>query len=75
MNRLLILLISTLLFSCDMPDATQESKDTNIRLCENCRELKQVTLEGCEYFYIGNRHSSSFALSHKGNCSNSIHKK
>ena len=52
-------------------EANVESKHTGIVIEDGKAPIKEVVIEGCEYFYKDAE--SRFGLTHKGNCSNPIH--
>lgn len=39
----------------------------------NGDELKEYTIEGCQYIVNSTPSGNTFAITHKGNCSNPIH--
>lgn len=60
----------TLLCSCDDQN-TVSTKETEVDF-GYMSNLEIVKIEGCEYFY--GDWSNATVLTHKGNCSNPIHK-
>jgi hypothetical protein len=71
----LILLFTMFFTSCEEKQKAPQSKrmelDQNSRYSD--QNYKVYTLEGCEYVVVG--YGKDKWGSHKGNCSNSIHKK
>jgi uncharacterized protein YpmB len=71
----LILLFTMFFTSCEEKQKAPQSKrmelDQNSKYSD--QNYKVYTLEGCEYVVVG--YGKDKWGSHKGNCSNSIHKK
>lgn len=72
MNKLpfLILITSFLLCGCE-PESRPRVKDTQNKLT-----FEVIVVDGCQYLTSGmNRNRSAAVMTHKGNCTNSIHYK
>ena len=63
-----VVALATTIIGCSMVDMEHHSVD----------EVKTVVIEGCEYLVVENgmriRNNYAFSMTHKGNCSNIIHK-
>lgn len=70
MNKLFVLtVISTLLYSCGDMNVEQKESETNLGYTSN---LKIIKIEECEYFF--GDWGNATVLTHKGDCTNPIHK-
>jgi len=70
MKKLFILTVmSTLLYSCGNMNVEQKESETNLGYTTN---LTIIKIEGCEYFF--GDWGNATVLTHKGNCTNPIHK-
>ncbi len=64
-------MVLTSLASCG--ESSVSSKETNHKLgATGSILLRDVEIEGCEYFFC--EKTNGIILTHKGNCSNPIHK-
>jgi hypothetical protein len=71
MKRLLLTAMVLIgLASCQEPNVN--TKNTQYKIGSFGKELKVVTIEGCEYFLM--QYDRSMSMCHKGNCKNPIHK-
>ncbi len=68
MKKLIALLIVLLMSSCDY-GLTENYKKT---VPLGNRVIETIEFDGCEYVYL--RRLADVAITHKGNCKNSIHK-
>jgi len=67
----LLLLLGIAIISCDDPNVSP--KDTGARYGNGGRPIQQIVIDGCQYIgqFIG---SNTDWGTHKGNCTNPIHK-
>jgi len=70
MNKLFIAL--TLLTFTSCTDSNVETKATNIQVGSYSTPIRIIVVDGCEYLW--GDWGNATVLTHKGNCSNSIHK-
>jgi hypothetical protein len=70
MNKLFIAL--TLLTFTSCTDSNVETKATTIQVGSYSTPLRIIVIDKCEYLWGDWSHAT--VLTHKGNCSNSIHK-
>ena len=67
----LLLLLSVAIISCE--DSNITNKDTGVRYGVNGYHLQEIVIDGCQY--IGQFDCSNTDWgTHKGNCTNPIHK-
>lgn len=68
MKKLLIILIACICFSCESPKGEGVVQRDNFTI---------KTIDGCEYIEVdyGILDNRVYSLTHKGNCSNPIHRK
>jgi hypothetical protein len=67
----LLLFLTIIIISCNEPNITPEN--TGTKYGEYGQDIQELTIEGCQY--IGHfRGSNTDWGTHKGNCTNPIHK-
>lgn len=67
----LLLFLTIIIISCEQPNVTP--KDTGARYSESGRPIQEIVIDGCQY--IGQFTGSNTDWgTHKGNCTNPIHK-
>lgn len=68
----LFIALTLLTFTSCQDGINVETKDTNIKVGNYSTPIKIIVVDGCEYLW--GDWGNGTVLTHKGNCSNSIHK-